>query len=304
MSKTTTIILVVLGCLLLAVASLALWVTLDIFNAERFGDKVAEGLQSPEASEALAAPIVDRLMESYPDLPAIARTPAEEVVAWILQRPLFTPVLKGVAAGAVKVMTTSAQDVVGIDIAEVAENAGSTVVGVISSVDEEAAAQAKAALDEAIATAEDSGPLAVYEKGTTPKLRDISNLAPWVGLLTLIGAVALFVLAYLRYEDQHSALKYIGVGVIATAVLGFLLLAPVVQAVAQNNIANPTMQVVVSAVISALMRAFAVQSLLIFSIGVIVLIVNHVIDEDAPEQAADVAANASDIAGDDDSGDS
>ncbi len=275
MSKTTTIILVFLGCLLLAVANLALWASLDIFNADRFGDIVAEGIQSPEASQALAAPIVDRLMASYPELPALARGPAVEVVAWMLQRPLFTPVIKRSAAVAMKVMTTSAQDVVGIDIAEVASNAGSTVVGVISAVNPEAAANAEAALDDAIATSQDSGRLAIYEQGRTPKLRQASNLAPWLALLGGLGAIALFAVAYIRSRDQHKALTYIGVGIMATAVLGFLLLSPLVQALAQNNIASPTMQIVVGEVVSALIRGFAILSLLVFSIGGIVLLVNH-----------------------------
>jgi hypothetical protein len=294
MSKTTTIILVVLGCLLLAVANLALWVTLDIFNAERFGDKVAEGLQSPEASEALAAPIVDRLMDSYPDLPAIARQPAEEVVVWMLQRPLFTPVFKGVAAGAVKVMTTSAQDVIGIDIAEVASNAGSTVVGVISAVVPDAGANAEAALEDAIATSEESGRLAIYEQGRFPKIRQLSNLSPWLALLGYLGAIALFVLPAIRSQDQHRALTYIGVGIMTTAVLGFLLIAPLVQGVAQNNIANPTMQIVVGEVISVLLRGFAILSLLVFSIGGIVLLINHTTgsqDEPAPDTVSPPTAD-------------
>jgi hypothetical protein len=276
MSKTTTIILVVLGCLLLAVANLALWATLDIFNAGRFGDKVAEGIQSPEASQALAAPIVDRLMESYPELPAIARAPAVEAVAWMLQRPLFTPVIKRSAAVSITVMTTSAMDVVGIDIAEVASNAGSTVVGVISAVSPEAADKAEAALEDAIATSQESGRLAIYEQGRFPKLRQFSNLAPWLAALGFLGAVVLFALSYMRSQDQHRTLTYIGVGIMATAVLGFLLLSPLVQGVAQNNIVNPTMQIVVGEVVSALLRGFALLSLLVFSIGAIVLIINHV----------------------------
>lgn len=290
MSKNTTIILVILGCLLLAVASLALWATVDIFNAERFGAHVAAGMQSPESTAALAEPIVDRLMASYPDLPDIARGPAEEAVAWMLQRPLFTLVFKGVAAGAIKVMTTSAEDVVGIDIAEVASNAGSTVLGVISAINPDAAANAEAALDDAIATSEESGRLAIYEQGRFPELRQVSNLAPWLALLAGLGAIALFVYSYIRAQNQHSALKYIGVGIMTTAVLGFLLLAPVVQAVAQNNITNPTMQIVVGEVVSVLVQAYAVQSLLVFSIGAIVLIVNHVkVDQDAPAAETETA---------------
>lgn len=275
MSKNTTIILVILGCLLLAVANLALWATLNIFNVERFGSHVAEGLQSPEATTALAEPIMDRLMEAYPELPVIARNPAEEVVAWMLQRPLFTPVFKGIAAGAVKVMTTSAQDVVGFDIAEIADNVGSTVVGVISAVNSEAGVNAQAALDDAIATSQESGKLAIYEQGKTPNLRQASILAPWVGLLLGTGAIALYVFSYLRAENRNSALIYIGVGIMTTAVLGFLLGAPLVQVVAQNNIANPTMQIVVGAVSSVLILSFAIQSLIVFSIGGMVLIYKY-----------------------------
>ena len=52
MSRGTIVILVVIGCVLLAVANVAHRATFNIFNAERFGDHVAAGLQSPPAAEA------------------------------------------------------------------------------------------------------------------------------------------------------------------------------------------------------------------------------------------------------------
>ena len=275
MSKTTTIILVTLGCLILAVATLSLWATLDVFNPQRFGDKVAEGLQSPEASQALAAPIVERLMESYPELPAIAQVPAVEVVTWMLQRPVFTKVFKASAAVSMKVMTTSPEDVIGIDIAEVASEAGSTVLGVISGISPEAADKAEAAVQDAVAASDASSMLAIYEEGRTPNLRLASNLAPWLALIGFLGAAALFVWASVGSQDLQKALKYIGVGIMAAAVLGFLIFTPLVQAVAQNNLTDPTMQTVVGAVLSALLRGYMLISLLVFSVGVIVLVINH-----------------------------
>jgi hypothetical protein len=275
MSKSTVIILIIIGCLLLAVANVALWATLDVFNPNRFGASVAEGLQSPEATEALAGPIVDQLLADKPDLPLIVRGAAVEAVAWLLQRPLFTPVVEKTAAVASTAMTTSAQDVVGIDLADVASNVSSTVVGVISALDEEAGANAEAALDNALAASEESGRLAIYERGRFPQLRMLSNVSPWLALLTGVGAIVLFVVACVRAQDRHEALKYTGVGIMITAVLSFLLFAPAVQAVAQNNIANPTMQIVVGQVVSALMRRFAIQSLLLVFIGLIVIVVNH-----------------------------
>ncbi len=271
MSKSTVVILVIIGCVLLAVANVALWASLDVFSPDRFGASVAEGLQSPEATEAMAGPIVDQLMAEHPDLPPLVRAAAVEAVAWMLQRPAFTPVLEKTAAVANATMTTSAQDVVGIDLADVASNVGATVVGVISALDEEAGAKAQTVLE----SSEINDRLEIYEKGSFPQLRQLSNLSPWLALLAGLGAIALFVVADLRAQNQHAALKYTGVGIMVTAGLTFLLFAPVVQAAAQNNIVNPVMQIVVGQVVSVFVRGFAIQSLLLFFIGLIVLLINH-----------------------------
>lgn len=272
MSKGTVLLLIVVGCILLVVANVALWATLDVFNAGRFGDHVAEGLQSEASAEALAGPIVDEIMVAYPEFPALLQEQAEEVVVWLLQRPAFTVVFKDAAAVANKVMTTSAEDVVGIDLAGVIEEAGSTVAGVISGIDPDAGAKVEAALDTAV---NNSPRLDIYEEGRFPELRQLSNMAPWVAFLAGIGAIVLLVWAYLKAADQHEALKYSGWGIMITAVLGYLLIVPGVYGWAQANVINPTMQIVVSEVISVLIRGYAVQTLLLFMIGLIVLLYNH-----------------------------
>jgi hypothetical protein len=234
-------------------------------------------------------------MAEYPDMPPLVRGAAEEAVAWLMQRPVFEPVVAKTAAVASAAMTTSAQDVVGIDLGGVASNVGDTVVGVISALDEEAGANAQAALDNAQAAVEESGRLAIYEEGRFPNLRQASNVSPWLALLAGLGAIALFVVAAMQAQNRYAALKYTGVGIMFTAGLTFLLFAPVLQAVAQNNIANPTMQIVVGQVVSALMRRFAIQSLLLLFIGGGVLVFNHTQakqDEPAPAASPDETEQA------------
>lgn len=288
MSKTTVIILVIVGCLLLAVGTVSLWATLDVFNADRFGERVAEGLQSETATEALAGPIMDEILAEYPDIPPLVRAPAEEIVVWLLQRPAFTLIFKEVAAVALTVMTTSAEDVVGIDLGKVIENAGSTILGVVSAIDPDAGAKVEDALDAAVNASEESGILAIYEKGEFPQLRQISNLAPWLALLGLLGAIALFVWPYMKAEDKHGAAKYIGIGIMVTAVLGFMLFVPLMQGVASNNIVDPVMHAVVGAVISVFAQSYAIMSLLVFLIGLIVLLFNHA--KNKPDEEAQTAA--------------
>ncbi|MDH3674869.1 MAG: hypothetical protein OES12_05185 [Anaerolineae bacterium] len=292
MSKGTVITLVIIGCILLAIASVALWASLNLFNASRFGAHVAEGLQSPEATQALAVPIVDELLVNNPDVPPLAKQAAVEIVTWLLQRPLFTPVIEKTVAVVSTAMTTSAQDVVGIDLAEVISNGGAAIVGVISQIDPAAGEAVQTALDNRLATSEASGFLAIYEQGRFPQLRQLSNMTPWLALIGGLGAIVLFIVAAVQARDRHQALKYTGIGIMVTAGLSFLLFAPVVQGTAQNNLTDPTMQAVVGAVVTVLIRSFAIQSLLLLFIGVIVLVVNHAQVQPAEQSQAASASSA------------
>ena len=278
MSKGTVVILVVVGCLLLALANVSLWATLDLFDPNRFSERVAEGMQTDAAAEGLALPIVNRILENNPEVPQIARVPAVEVVTWLLQRPAFTTIFKDTAKVANVVMTTSLEDVVGVDIS----GAVSHVIGVVSGVAPEVSDKLQARLD----TAQEIGPLAIYEQGKTPKLRQISNVVPWLWPLTLLGAIALYAWAYYKAGNRREALTIIGSGVIITAVVE-LLFVPAIRNSAVNNITAPNLRTVVSEVVTVLTRGLAVQSLLLIFIGIVVIVAgHHFLKEDDSVQAS------------------
>ena len=289
MSKGTVVILVIVGCLLLAVANLALWASLDVFNPGRFGERVAEGLQSEAASEALAGVIVGQVMEGHPEWPALVQMPAQELVTWLLQRPALTFVYKETAAVASAVMTTSAQDVVGIDISKVLSNVGDQLVAVVSTIDADAGANAQAAVDAAMDTADQSDRLAFYESGRFPKLRGIANTVPWLWPLAGLAAIALFVLSYLKAAAQKSAMSTIGIGVLVTGVVS-LLLVPAVRAPAQNAVTNPAMQTVVAEVLRAVTRGLAIQSLVLGFIGIVLIVASHAGHKEDAQATASPAA--------------
>jgi hypothetical protein len=270
MSNSLVIVLVVVGCILLAVANLTLWASRDVFNADRFGDHVAEGLQSDAASQALADVAVQRVVENHPDFPPLARTPAEEVVTWLLQRPVFIPVFERSAAAAYTVMTTSAEDVIGIDMSAVINNVGPQLVGVVTAIDPEAGANTQAALD----SAQESGPLVVYESGRFPRLRGLANAVPWIWPLTGLGAIALLGVTYWMAKSRRSALLAIGIGVLVVGLLT-LLLIPALQAPVRNNISNPEMQIVVSQVLAEFTWGLAIQSLIVGLIGLALIVVSR-----------------------------
>ena len=268
MSKNTVIILVVLGCILLAFGNVTLWATIDVFNPGRFGQRVAEGLQSDAASEALADATIVRIMEYYPELPRLVKGPAKEVVTWLLQRPAFTPVFRKSASVAWVIMTTSAQDVIGLDIS----NVGDYVVVVVTGLNAEAGAATQVALEAAY----DRGPLTIYESGHFPKLRGLSNTVPWIWPFAILAAIGLFVVAYLKAKAQKSALMTIGTGILITSIL-VLMLIPALRAPVQNSITNYTAQVVVREVLTTLMRGLVIQCIVLGLIGVVLIVASQYI---------------------------
>jgi len=99
MSKRSVVLAIVAGCILLAAANISLWATHSVFNAERFGILVAEGLQSDRATQAIASEVVDHLLAEHPAVRGVAGAVAEDLLAALLQRPLITPAIETVAAG-------------------------------------------------------------------------------------------------------------------------------------------------------------------------------------------------------------
>jgi hypothetical protein len=93
----------------------------------------------------------------------------------------------------------------------------------------------------------------------------------------------------LRAAAQKSALTTVGIGVLVTGILS-LLLVPVMQSPIQSSITDPTMQAVVGAVLSTLMRGLAIQSILLGSVGVILVISSHMAHKEDGQAAASAAA--------------
>jgi hypothetical protein len=230
-------------------------------------------------------------MEGHPELPALARVPAQELVTWLLQRPALGVVYKQTAAVATTVMTTSTQDVIGIDIGQVLSNVGDQFVGVVSAIDAEAGATVEAAVDTALESADQNERLALYESGRFPNLRGIANTVPWLWPLAGLAAIALFALAYLKAAAQKSAMSTIGIGILVTGVLS-LLLVPAVRAPAQNAVTDPAMQTVVAEVLRAVTRGLAIQSLILGFIGIVLIVASHTAGKEGGQEAAADQAQA------------
>ena len=260
MSKRSVVLAIVAGCILLAVANVSLWATHTIFNPERFGALVTEGLQSDQATQAIAEEVVDHLLEDFPAVRAIAGPMAEELLAALLQRPLITPAIETVAAGANLVLTTDITDIIPLELQEIIP----FVVGVVYAIDPDLAEQISAELT--------SSPLAILSPNELPNLRIASRVLPWFWPLAGLGAVGLFVAAIRWGPNRAKSMVYVGTGI---AIIGglMLLFVPAIRSASTGAITTSMGRIVVGEVVDTLLRGYAVQDVLLIIAGII-----HVIE--------------------------
>ena len=99
MSRRRSILLIVIGCLLLLLANVAVWATFNLFDSERFGELVARRIQTERASQALAEEITEYIFEDLADVPDAVRIVAADIVAWLIQGSVFEPIIATLAGG-------------------------------------------------------------------------------------------------------------------------------------------------------------------------------------------------------------
>ncbi len=255
MSKRSVVLAIVAGCILLAVANVSLWATHTIFNPERFGALVTEGLQSDQATQAIAEEVVDHLLEDFPAVRGIAGPMAEELLAALLQRPLITPAIETVAAGANLVLTTDITDIIPLELQEIIP----FVVGVVYAIDPDLVDQISAELS--------SSPLALLNPNELPNLRTASRVLPWLWPLAGLGAVGLFVAAIRYGPDRANSMIWTGTGIAITGGL-MLLFVPAIRSASTGAITTSMGRIVVGEVVDALLRSYAIQDILLIVVGI------------------------------------
>ena len=291
MSKFLAIVLIVVGCILLTVANLSLWITRDVLDSERFGALVVEGLQSDEATKGLSILIMDNVLENRPNVPGFVRQPAEEFVSKLLQQPILGSVLEKVAADADALIMSGAGDAISLDLEKVVP----FVVSLVTTIDPELAAE----FEDAPA----AEPIKLLASGELPKLIQVVKILPWLWPLAGLGALALFGLVYWRAQIRRDALLYIGLGVTITSFIGLLLISAM-RLTVENDIASPPVRLIVGEVMTVFTRELTVQTVLLLVIGVVVTIASHYMatDENAVEAVASVEVANEAVAGVEDTG--
>ena len=268
MTKGQATLLIVVGCILLTVANLSLWITRDILDSARFGQLVTEGLQSDQATEALSTLIMDHILDNRPKLPSFVRLPAEEFVSGLMQRPILTPLLEKAAAAVDTVVMGGLEDEISIDL----ESVIPFVVSLVTTIDPE--------LADGFENVRESAPVKLLGPGELPKLRQAAKILPWLWPLTALGAFALYALAYWRAQNRRDTLLSIGLGVVITGLIG-LLFIPAIRLTVENNVVNSSVRLIAGAVMAVFTRGYFIQTVILIVIGLVIIVASRYLLKDA-----------------------
>lgn len=272
MKHRTVVILVVIGCLVLAIGNLAFWLSTQVIDAQQFGNNVAHAIQSDAAAGAIASEIVDAVLEERPVIRELVRPQAEQAIVWIIQRPFLDTVIGGLAEAANLVMTRRVAESVGLDFdLKIEGETIQQVAGIVSSVVQLVAPELESQIQEELASIEIGG--TTLEEGLTlvdsvqlPDLSPISSTVPWLWPLALLGVIALFGWALWAAEDRATALRDVGIGIIVTAAI-ITLFIPALRQVITVNIPDMLGRVIVGEAFSALSRWLFLQNLVLAALG-------------------------------------
>lgn len=266
MSRRLVIILIIIGCLFLLLANVTLWATFNLFDSERFGQLVGQGIQSERASLVLAEEITDFIFEDVADVPDAVRAVAADIVAWIIQGPIFEPIIATFAGVAHAVMTTDLSDVLGLDLAAVMPY----VIAITTVVDPD--------LGSELSAIQQSEPFQLLTANELPELTQAARIMPWLWPLAALGTIALLGIALRQAKDRREAFRFMGIGV---AVTGGICLAfvPAVRLSVENAIVDPGVRIVISEIVKALTRGLVIQSITILLLGIVAVLVSHRIEE-------------------------
>lgn len=247
-----TKLLIGLSVFLILFGNLSLWITRNIYDADRFKSNILNTFEKEEVRDAIAIGIVDRILEDNPALRQIASSPAESAISGLLGSPYLQPVVERVAGRFQNYITTGQQEV-SIDLTSI--NALLTRI-----------AQATGNTEQVPVIK--NSELVILPADAFPKLNNwlkpITTLGP---ILAVVGITILGFLLY-RADNRLGMLRAIGI-YLSIGVLINMLLLPFVSSLISQYSPNPNVATVATETFNTFAASYVGQLSLILLAGLI-----------------------------------
>ncbi len=258
MSRTLSIVLLIIATVSLLIASVGFWARTSVLNEDGFVNIVTETFAQENVRVAIADEMINQAFQSRPLVRQIIRGPAENIIAGILDTSLVQ--------GAVELMArTMYKVVVRVDGQEVAINLEPIKEILVTLTD-------VLNVDAANNINVDDIPnqIVILQEGQLPSLDPLWNTIDWVGFITGIIGVVLLVLVFWTgwsTSNRNDYLKWTGGSLAVGAVILLLITWPIGTTITRS-VDQDSGRVLVAAVYENLIAQLRVQTVGLILLGI------------------------------------
>lgn len=280
--RFTVGLLIVLGCLVLALANVAFWVRFTALNTNGWVAAVGPLSQNPVVVDAVSGIAVQELYAAV-DVEEVARELLPEEFQGF-SGPLAN-VIQGLVRDAISAVLESdefhevwlaANRTVHRTLVDALRGKGSLVYieggqVTVDLSDVFGFVEGTLGLEGLDLFGEDWAKFVLFSSDTLASLQRAVALLDAVGLLLPLLALAAFVIAWLVSLWRRRTLLWIGVGVAITMVLSLVMLG-LLRPVLQASVTLPNVRAVFMEIWDTVTRGFLVQTILLFVVGVLLAV--------------------------------
>jgi len=261
MSKKMIIVLSVVVSVFLLLTSVGLWLERQIFNEERFKETAAGVIKTEQVREAIADEIIVIVTGDFPELKDLATEFVQPTLAELLNSDFIASAVEEVAGEIQVALTSSEPQAVAIDISGITGPL-KTAVGFIPNLSSE--------VENAVKDLPSS--IVLIEKGGIPSIFTIGLILMWLGRLTGVAALVIFIVMVWKaiVNRQSQILRtlgiYISIGAAIFLVLVWAFSSPFLSTIGSGNI-----RVIVSNIFEAFIRILINQTWAILVVGLFII---------------------------------
>lgn len=261
MSKKMIIVLSVVVSVFLLLTSVGLWLERQIFNEERFKETAAGVIKTEQVREAIADEIIVIVTGDFPELKDLATEFVQPTLAELLNSDFIASAVEEVAGEIQVALTSSEPQAVAIDISGITGPL-KTAVGFIPNLSSE--------VENAVKDLPSS--IVLIEKGGIPSIFTIGLILMWLGRLTGVAALVIFIVMVWKaiVNRQSQILRtlgiYISIGAAIFLVLVWAFSSPLLSTIGSGNI-----RVIVSNIFEAFIRILINQTWAILVVGLFII---------------------------------
>lgn len=261
-TKTISILLLLLASVSLFLAQSSYWVNHTVFNQENFSSLVHEAVLEQSSRDAVAAQVVDRALQNRPVAERVIGDRAEKLVSSLLGSDFSSQAINKIVNVTYTYITTPDRQDIKIELAGIKEPI-LTVLNLAQRGEGEAAQRIESVPDEIV----------LVESDEFVDLSGAVSAMLWIGplfwLLT-IGSFALYI--YLHRFRYAKAVYIVGASIVVVAITG-VLTRPVLPAPISSLVPVSNLRPIVENVTDAFLVPFQVQMVSMLVVTLIALII-------------------------------